>query len=226
MRHRDRGNTTGLSTTGPSTSPSQFTARPWRLWCPTGALRSPRATARDAWAARSAISHASAAGAANRSSTPLSAPRPSRRSSPQPPHDFPPWEVVHRHSGRWAAGGTSNRIHDATCDAARDAAGRDPTAAAGAVDPRTVRRATGVAAAGREALGSAVGDSGDGAFRTGLLRSREARGPAGTGDLRTVRRVRGPARPSFPPPPPSRRPSASGRSCGRDCASGRRPRQR
>lgn len=44
----------------------------------------------------------------------------------QLPHDFPPWETVYDYFQRWAADGTTDRIHDALRDAARDAAGRDP----------------------------------------------------------------------------------------------------
>ncbi|WP_100502087.1 IS5 family transposase [Geodermatophilus chilensis] len=56
----------------------------------------------------------------------------------QLPHDFPPWETVYYYFQRWAADGTTDRIHDALRDAARDAAGRDPAASAGAVDSQTV----------------------------------------------------------------------------------------
>jgi transposase len=52
------------------------------------------------------------------------------------PHDFPPWGTVYFYFQRWAAEGTTDRIHDALRDAVRDAAGRDPMASAGAIDPR------------------------------------------------------------------------------------------
>jgi transposase len=52
----------------------------------------------------------------------------------QLPHDFPPWATVYYYFQRWAAEGTTDRIHDALRDAVRDAAGRDPLASAGAVD--------------------------------------------------------------------------------------------
>jgi transposase len=56
----------------------------------------------------------------------------------QLPHDFPPWETVYFYFQRWAADGTTDRIHDALRNAVRDAAGRDPMASAGAVDSQTV----------------------------------------------------------------------------------------
>jgi transposase len=56
----------------------------------------------------------------------------------QLPHDFPPWETVFYYVQRWAADGTTDRIHDVLRDAVRDAAGRDPMASAGAVDCQTV----------------------------------------------------------------------------------------
>ena len=60
----------------------------------------------------------------------------------QLPHDFPPWETVFYYFQRWAAEGTTDRIHDALRNAARDAAGRDPMASAGAVDSQTVSGAS------------------------------------------------------------------------------------
>src|ERR687893_418614 len=68
----------------------------------------------------------------------------------QVPHDFPPWETVYYYFQRGAAGGTTDRIHDARRDAARDAAGRDPAASAGAVDSQTV---PGAATVGRGTRG-------------------------------------------------------------------------
>lgn len=56
----------------------------------------------------------------------------------QLPHDFPPWDTVYFYFQRWAADGTTDRIHDALRDAVRDAAGRDPMVSAGAVDSQTV----------------------------------------------------------------------------------------
>jgi transposase len=56
----------------------------------------------------------------------------------QLPHDFPPWQTVFYYFQRWAADGTTDRIHDTLRDAVRDAAGRDPMASAGAVDSQTV----------------------------------------------------------------------------------------
>src|SRR3954449_7482506 len=56
----------------------------------------------------------------------------------QSPNDFPPWDTVHFYFQRWAAEGTTDRIHDALRDAVRDAAGRDPAASAGAVDAQSV----------------------------------------------------------------------------------------
>lgn len=41
----------------------------------------------------------------------------------QLPHDFPPWETVFFYFQRWAADGTTDRIHDALRAAARDAPG-------------------------------------------------------------------------------------------------------
>jgi transposase len=56
----------------------------------------------------------------------------------QLPHDFPPWETVYFYFQRWAADGTTDRMHNALRDAVRDADGRDPAASAGAVDSQTV----------------------------------------------------------------------------------------
>ena len=59
----------------------------------------------------------------------------------QLPHDFPPWDTVYWYFKRWNAEGTTDRIHDALRDAARDAAGRDPLASAGIVDAQSVKGA-------------------------------------------------------------------------------------
>jgi transposase len=67
----------------------------------------------------------------------------------QLPHDFPPWETVYYYFQRWAAEGTTDRIHDALRAAVRDAAGRDPMASAGAVDSQTVPGASTVGTATR-----------------------------------------------------------------------------
>jgi transposase len=67
----------------------------------------------------------------------------------QLPHDFPPWETVYFYFQRWAADGTTDRIHVALRDAVRDAAGRDPMASAGAVDSQTVSGAATVGKASR-----------------------------------------------------------------------------
>ena len=67
----------------------------------------------------------------------------------QLPHDFPPWEAVYFHFHRWAADGTTDRIHDAVRDAARDRVGRDPLASAGVVDSQSVPGAATVPAATR-----------------------------------------------------------------------------
>ena len=67
----------------------------------------------------------------------------------QLPHDFPPWETIYYYFQRWAAEGTTDRIHDALRDAVRDAAGRDPMASAGAVDSQTVPGASTVGTATR-----------------------------------------------------------------------------
>jgi transposase len=56
----------------------------------------------------------------------------------QLPHDFPPWDTVYSYFQRWAADGTTDRIHDALRAAVRDADGRDPLASAGAMDSQTV----------------------------------------------------------------------------------------
>src|SRR5918998_3518028 len=68
----------------------------------------------------------------------------------QLPHDFPPWETVYFYFQRWAADGTTDRIHNALRDAVRDAEGRDPAASAGAVDSQTV---PGAATVGRGTRG-------------------------------------------------------------------------
>ena len=67
----------------------------------------------------------------------------------QLPHDFPPWDTVYFYFQRWAADGSTDRIHDALRDAVRDAAGRDPMASAGAVDSQTVPGASTVGKATR-----------------------------------------------------------------------------
>jgi transposase len=67
----------------------------------------------------------------------------------QLPHDFPPWETVYFYFQRWAADGTTDRVHVALRDAVRDAAGRDPMASAGAVDSQTVSGAATVGKASR-----------------------------------------------------------------------------
>lgn len=59
----------------------------------------------------------------------------------QLPHDFPPWDTVYWYFKRWNAEGTTDRIHDALRDAARDAAGRDPMASAGIVDAQSIKGA-------------------------------------------------------------------------------------
>ncbi len=72
----------------------------------------------------------------------------------QLPPDFPPWETVYYYFQRWAADGTTDRIHDALRDAARDAAGRDPAASAGAVDSQTV---PGASTVGKDSRGYDAG---------------------------------------------------------------------
>jgi transposase len=67
----------------------------------------------------------------------------------QLPHDFPPWDTVYWYFRRWNAEGTTDRIHDALRDAARDAAGRDPMASAGIVDAQSVKGADTVGAGTR-----------------------------------------------------------------------------
>ena len=57
----------------------------------------------------------------------------------QLPHDFPPGDSVYWYFQRWAADGTTDRIHDALGAAVRDEAGRDPLASAGVVDSQSVR---------------------------------------------------------------------------------------
>jgi transposase len=59
----------------------------------------------------------------------------------QLPHDFPPWDTVYWYFQRWNRDGTTDRIHDALRDAARDQAGRDPMASAGIVDAQSVKGA-------------------------------------------------------------------------------------
>jgi transposase len=68
----------------------------------------------------------------------------------QLPHDFPPWDTVYWYFKCWNANGTTDRIHDALRDAARDAAGRDPMASAGIVDAQSVKGADTV---GRDSRG-------------------------------------------------------------------------
>ena len=80
----------------------------------------------------------------------------------QLPHDFPPWETVYFYFSRWAADGTTDRIHTALRDAVRDAAGRDPMASAGAVDSQTV---PGAATVGRASRGWDAGKKTNGRKR-------------------------------------------------------------
>jgi len=72
----------------------------------------------------------------------------------QLPHDFPPWDTVYWYFKRWNADGTTDRIHDAMRDAARDAVGRDPMASAGIVDAQSVKAADTV---GRDTRGYDAG---------------------------------------------------------------------
>jgi transposase len=72
----------------------------------------------------------------------------------QLPHDFPPWDTVYWYFKRWNAEGTTDRIHQALRDAARDAAGRDPMASAGIVDAQSVKGADTV---GRDSRGYDAG---------------------------------------------------------------------
>ena len=67
----------------------------------------------------------------------------------QLPHDFPPWATVYWYFKEWNADGTTDRIHGALRDAARDAAGRDPMASAGIVDAQSVKGADTVGASSR-----------------------------------------------------------------------------
>ncbi|MBW8767132.1 MAG: IS5 family transposase, partial [Geodermatophilales bacterium] len=80
----------------------------------------------------------------------------------QLPHDFPPWDTVYFYFQRWAADGTTDRIHDALRDAVRDAAGRDPMASAGAVDSQTV---PGASTVGRNSRGWDAGKKTNGRKR-------------------------------------------------------------
>ncbi len=72
----------------------------------------------------------------------------------QLPHDFPPWDTVYWYFQRWAADGTTDRIHDALRDRVRDADGRDPMASAGIVDSQSVKGADTV---GRDSRGYDAG---------------------------------------------------------------------
>jgi transposase len=72
----------------------------------------------------------------------------------QLPHDFPPWDTVYWYVKRWNAEGSTDRIHQALRDAARDAAGRDPMASAGIVDAQSVKGADTV---GRDSRGYDAG---------------------------------------------------------------------
>jgi transposase len=67
----------------------------------------------------------------------------------QLPHDFPPWETVFYYFQRWNADGSTDRIHAALRNAARDADGRDPMASAGVVDSQSVPGAATVGAGSR-----------------------------------------------------------------------------
>jgi transposase len=72
----------------------------------------------------------------------------------QLPHDFPPWDTVYWYFQRWNDDGTTDRIHDALRDAARDKVGRDPMASAGIVDAQSVKGADTV---GRDSRGYDAG---------------------------------------------------------------------
>jgi transposase len=80
----------------------------------------------------------------------------------QLPHDFPPWDTVYWYFKRWNVEGTTDRIHDALRDAARDAAGRDPMASAGIVDAQSVKGADTV---GRDSRGYDAGKKTNGRKR-------------------------------------------------------------
>jgi transposase len=73
----------------------------------------------------------------------------------QLPHDFPPWETVFYYFQRWNADGSTDRIHTALRNAARNADGRDPMASAGVVDSQSV---PGAATVGADTRGYDAGE--------------------------------------------------------------------
>lgn len=67
----------------------------------------------------------------------------------QLPADFPPWQTVYHHFSRWAADGTTGRLHDGLRAQVRAAAGRDPEPTAAVIDSQSVRAADTVPKASR-----------------------------------------------------------------------------
>lgn len=60
------------------------------------------------------------------------------------PHDFPPYKTVHSYFTRWAADGTTEKIHDLLRGKVRRAAGRDPEPTAAIIDSQSVKTSSNV----------------------------------------------------------------------------------
>lgn len=60
------------------------------------------------------------------------------------PHDFPPYKTVHSYFTRWAADGTTEKIHDLLRAKVRRAAGRDTEPTAAIIDSQSVKTSNNV----------------------------------------------------------------------------------
>lgn len=60
------------------------------------------------------------------------------------PHDFPPYKTVHSYFTRWAADGTTEKIHNLLRGKVRQAAGRDPEPTAAIIDSQSVKTSSNV----------------------------------------------------------------------------------
>lgn len=60
------------------------------------------------------------------------------------PHDFPPYKTVHSYFTRWAADGTTEKIHDLLRGKVRHAAGRPAEPTAAIIDSQTVKTSNNV----------------------------------------------------------------------------------
>ncbi|NES17373.1 IS5 family transposase, partial [Micromonospora sp. PPF5-17] len=60
------------------------------------------------------------------------------------PHDFPPYKTVHSYFTRWAADGTTEKIHNLLRGKVRRAVGRDPEPTAAIIDSQSVKTSSNV----------------------------------------------------------------------------------